>query len=208
MTDAEGSGKQLGIVVRTRRKISELKPHPHRELIPPMSPEDYANLLEDVKRNGILQPIDITPDNVILDGHQRVKVARELGIEEVEVRIPELVGIDEDEYLISVTMNRRHLTEGQKAVLANEYRKILSKKRQSEAGKKAVTIREIKRGNIDSETVSESIKAEVFRSSLGFPVPGEGGKNAVREENAPAFSPHFYRIFTAFLEVFITLHVS
>jgi hypothetical protein len=54
-----------------------------------------------------------------------------------------------------------HLTEGQKAVLANEYRKILSKKRQSEAGKKAATIREIKRGNIDSDTVSESIKAEV-----------------------------------------------
>jgi N6-adenosine-specific RNA methylase IME4 len=162
MTGAEGSWKQLGSVVRTRRKISELKPHPHRELIPPMSPEDYANLLEDIKRNGILQPIDITHDNVILDGHQRVKAARELGIEEVEVRIPdlELVGIDEDEYLISVTMNRRHLTEAQKAVLANEYRKILSKKRQSEAGKKAVTIREIKRGNIDSDTVSESIKVD------------------------------------------------
>jgi N6-adenosine-specific RNA methylase IME4/ParB-like chromosome segregation protein Spo0J len=160
MTGAEGSGKQLGSVVRTRRKISELKPHPHRELVPPMSPEDYHNLLEDIKRNGILQPIDITYGNVILDGHQRVKAARELGIEGVEVRIPDLVGIDEDEYLISVTMNRRHLTEAQKAVLANEYRKILSKKRQSEAGKKAATIREIKRGNIDSDTVSESIKVD------------------------------------------------
>jgi N6-adenosine-specific RNA methylase IME4/ParB-like chromosome segregation protein Spo0J len=117
-----------GSVTGTRRKISELKSHPHQELIPPMSLEDYQNLLDDIKRNGILQPIDITYNNVILDGHHRVKAARELGIKEVEVRIPELLYVDEDEYLISVAVNRRHLTEGQKAVLANEYRKILSKK--------------------------------------------------------------------------------
>jgi len=47
---------------------------------------------------------------------------------------------------------------------ANEYRKILSEKRQSEAGKKAVTVREIKRGNIDVETVSSSINEEQERS--------------------------------------------
>ena len=57
-------------------------------------------------------------------------------------------------------MNRRHLTEGQKAVLANEYMKGLSKKRESEAGKKEVTIREIKRGNIDEETVSPSYEEQ------------------------------------------------
>jgi len=61
-------------------------------------------------------------------------------------------------------MNRRHLTEGQKAVLANEYMKVLSKRRESEAGKKAVTIREIKRGNIDKETVSTSMNEDQDRS--------------------------------------------
>jgi len=61
-------------------------------------------------------------------------------------------------------MNRRHLTEGQKAVLANNYSTILSKKRESEAGKKAVTIREIKKGNIDVETVSSSMNEEQERS--------------------------------------------
>jgi N6-adenosine-specific RNA methylase IME4/ParB-like chromosome segregation protein Spo0J len=114
--------------VSMRRLISELKSHPHQYLIPPMSEEDYHNLLEDIKRNGILQPIDITYNNVILDGHHRVKAAKEVGIKEIEVRIPELLDIDEDEYLISVALNRRHLTEGQKAVLANNYSKILSKK--------------------------------------------------------------------------------
>jgi len=128
----------LETAVRTRRKISELKSHPHQELIPPMSLEDYQNLLDDIKRNGILQPIDVTYNNVILDGHHRVKAARELGIKEVEVRIPELLYVDEDEYLISVAMNRRHLTEGQKAVLANEYRKILSEKAKTQRASDAI----------------------------------------------------------------------
>jgi len=140
-----------------RRLISELKLHPHQYLIPPMSEEDYLNLLEDIRRNGILQPIDITYNNVILDGHHRVKAAKELGIKEVEVRIPELLYVDEDEFLISVAMNRRHLTEGQKAVLANEYRKILSEKAKKERAEIAVIQREINRGNILSETVTDKL---------------------------------------------------
>jgi len=72
--------------------------------------------------------------------------------------------VDEDECLISVALNRRHLTEGQKAVLANEYMKGLSKKRRSEAGKKAVTIREIKRGNIDEATVASTMNEDQDRS--------------------------------------------
>jgi len=40
----------------------------------------------------------------------------------------------------------------------------LSKKRESEAGKKAVTIREIKRGNIDEISVISSMNEEQERS--------------------------------------------
>ena len=108
--------------------ISELKPHPHQNLVPAMSDTEYGDLLKDIKQNGILQPIDITYENVILDGHHRFKAAKELGIKEVEVRVPELIDISADEYLISVALNRRHLSEGQKAVLANEYRKVISEK--------------------------------------------------------------------------------
>jgi len=65
--------------------------------------------------------------------------------------------VDEDEYLISVALNRRHLTEGQKAVLANEYRKILSEKAKKERVEIAVTQREINRGNILSDTVTDKM---------------------------------------------------
>jgi len=65
--------------------------------------------------------------------------------------------VDEDEYLISVALNRKHLTEGQKAVLANEYRKILSEKVKKQRAEIAVTQREINRGNILSDTVTDKM---------------------------------------------------
>lgn len=45
-----------------------------------------------------------------------------------------------------------------KAYLTNEYRKVISEKKEKEAGKIAVTSREIKKGNIDEENVSQSIR--------------------------------------------------
>ncbi|MEM4099012.1 MAG: MT-A70 family methyltransferase, partial [Candidatus Micrarchaeaceae archaeon] len=142
--------------------VSELKPHPHQGLVPRMTNEEYNALLKDIKLNGILQPIDITPERVILDGHHRVKAAKELGIKEVEVRIPELGSMSEDEYLVSVALNRRHLTEGQKAMLALEYQKILSARLQSEAGKKAINERWHPEGYV-SEDVSETYRAKDSR---------------------------------------------
>jgi N6-adenosine-specific RNA methylase IME4/ParB-like chromosome segregation protein Spo0J len=122
-----------------------------------MSDTEYGDLLKDIKQNGILQPIDITYESVILDGHHRLRAAKELGIKDVGVRIPELIDISEDEYLISVALNRRHLSEGHEAVLANEYRKVISKEAESKAGMKANEVRW--HGNeSDSANVSESDK--------------------------------------------------
>ncbi|MEM0124304.1 MAG: MT-A70 family methyltransferase [Candidatus Micrarchaeaceae archaeon] len=142
--------------------VSELKPHPHQGLVPKMTEEEYSALVKDIKLNGILQPIDITPERVILDGHHRVKAAKELGIKEVEVRIPDLGNMSEDEYLVSVALNRRHLTEGQKAMLALEYQKILSARLQSEAGKKAINERWHPEGYV-SEDVSETYRSKDSR---------------------------------------------
>lgn len=79
--------------------------------VPSMSHMEYADLLNDIKQNGILQCLYINYGNVILDGHHRFKAEKELGIKEVEVSIPELFDISKYEYLISVALNRRQLSE-------------------------------------------------------------------------------------------------
>ena len=122
---------------RLKKMISELKPHPHQNLVPAMSDTEYGDLLKDIKQNGILQPIDITYENVILDGHHRFKAAKELGIKEVEVRVPELIDISADEYLISVALNRRQLSEGQKAALMVEYADSITERHNKEKAEKA-----------------------------------------------------------------------
>ncbi|PSN95952.1 hypothetical protein B9Q06_03825 [Candidatus Marsarchaeota G2 archaeon ECH_B_2] len=53
------------------------------------------------------------------------------------------------------------MTEGQKAVLANEYRKILSEKAKKQRGENAIEKRWRPEQKYLSDTVSESIKAEV-----------------------------------------------
>lgn len=48
-----------------------------------MTGEKWNEFLESVKSRGIIEPIVITPDKVIVSGHQRVRACKELGIEEI-----------------------------------------------------------------------------------------------------------------------------
>ena len=47
-----------------------------------MTGEKWNEFLESVKSRGVIEPIVITPDKVIVSGHQRVRACKELGIEE------------------------------------------------------------------------------------------------------------------------------
>lgn len=58
-----------------------------RHVFPALEGKQYDLLKEDIKEKGIRIPIDITKDNVILCGHERVKIAVELGFETVPVNI-------------------------------------------------------------------------------------------------------------------------
>lgn len=52
---------------------------------------DIAELASDIKSNGLLQPIVISPNGVLLCGGRRLKACKELGMDEIEavVRTPE-----------------------------------------------------------------------------------------------------------------------
>lgn len=47
-----------------------------------MTGEKWDEFLESVKSRGVIEPIVITPDKVIVSGHQRIRACKELGIEE------------------------------------------------------------------------------------------------------------------------------
>ena len=65
-------------------KIEELKPHPRNsEFFDDMSGEKWQEFLKSIKTSGVIEPIVITQDKVIVSGHQRVRACKELGITEI-----------------------------------------------------------------------------------------------------------------------------
>jgi ParB-like chromosome segregation protein Spo0J len=83
-----------------------------------MSREEIAELAKDIKANGLRQKIVLDmPDGAILDGRNRYAACKVAGVKpEFEV----YAGNDPISYVLSLNLNRRHLTEAQKAMVASK----------------------------------------------------------------------------------------
>lgn len=83
---------------------------------------DYNALKDDIKRRGIKTNLHCLPDNVVICGNQRLKIALELGLKEVPVQYVYGLETEEDiiEYVIKDNLLRRHLSVEQKAYLVKE----------------------------------------------------------------------------------------
>ena len=94
-----------------------LEPHPLAELFPMMEGEQFAALVSDIRENGLREPI-ITHEGKILDGRNRYAACNEVGVEPM-TREWDQRG-DLLDYVISKNLNRRHLNEAQRAMVANK----------------------------------------------------------------------------------------
>jgi ParB-like chromosome segregation protein Spo0J len=92
--------------------------------MPDLPEEQYAALRAEIEANGIIVPIVVDQHGCILDGHNRKRIADELGIEvPTEVRH---VADDEEATDLAVALNcaRRHLTRDQvRQVIAGEIKR-------------------------------------------------------------------------------------
>lgn len=90
--------------------------HSYCDLLPEMTTDDFNALVNDIKENGLINPI-VLFENQILDGKHRYKACLELGI---EPKIETFKGNKEQalHFVISQNIARRHLLTGQKAALA------------------------------------------------------------------------------------------
>ena len=69
-------------------KVAELIPHPrNNEFFDDLTGQRWDEFLESVETSGVIEPIVITEDKVIVSGHQRVRACKALGIEEVAAEI-------------------------------------------------------------------------------------------------------------------------
>lgn len=86
--------------------------------MPESTRQEYRQLRADIEQRGIVTPLEITADKVVLDGRQRLRAAGELGIARVPVAV--VAPADEVTHMLLAALLRRHLTASQRAALALE----------------------------------------------------------------------------------------
>ena len=102
-----GRSMQTDGAAETRRVV-DLKPDPIYAIIPRMSAQEHAELMDDIKRDGQLMHVDITADDIVVVGLNRVEALRESGMEQVRVRVVETD--DPELYCCTAAAVRRNLT--------------------------------------------------------------------------------------------------
>lgn len=111
-----------------------MKPHRVSELFPLMSESEFAELKADISRNGQREPIWVH-DGQIIDGRNRYRACVELAI---EPRLREWDGQGSlVAFVVSLNLHRRHLSAGQRAMVAAEMLPLLeaeAKERQRKHG--------------------------------------------------------------------------
>lgn len=107
-------------------KISKLIPHPrNNEFFDDMTGDKWKEFLESVRTSGVIEPIVVTQDMVIVSGHQRVRACKELGIDEVLVDIRRYENDDDVvKDLLETNMCQRGEVGGSMIKLGRRYKEL------------------------------------------------------------------------------------
>jgi ParB family chromosome partitioning protein len=113
-----------------RVDLERLKPHPINDEIYSFNSQDHKELKKSITLLGLLEPIVITNDNLILSGHRRYGVIKELGWEDVDCR---LVDVENPKiFIVEANRQRKKTTEEilkEAIILKEEYSKMVKRGR-------------------------------------------------------------------------------
>lgn len=77
-------------------KVTDLKEHPKNKIFfDDLEGDAWSEFLESIRTSGVIVPIVVTKDNVIISGHQRVKACIALGIDEIPAEVKKIDSEDE-----------------------------------------------------------------------------------------------------------------
>jgi len=120
MRNAPG-GNAFNQIQKQEIKTMEVKLHPICEIFPPMSADEFERLKADIKENGQREPITYW-NGLLVDGRHRLRACQDLEVAVIEDELdPET---DPVAYAVSTNLHRRHLTEGQRGMVAADLAKL------------------------------------------------------------------------------------
>jgi N6-adenosine-specific RNA methylase IME4 len=141
--------------------------HPIANLFPLMQGAQFTALVEDIKVNGLRHPI-VEFEGAILDGRNRHRACLEAG---VPVKTEKYRGKDPLGYAMSVNLQRRHLNESQRSMIAIKLANVRLGDNQH------------KRGSANLPTLSQSDAARM----LGVSERSVRSAKTVRDSAIPEF---------------------
>jgi ParB-like chromosome segregation protein Spo0J len=111
-----------GIAMSEIRYVApeRLRPNPLNSIFPDESEAYFEELSADISERGITDPLVAKPDGTLLTGHNRLTIAKRLGLPRVPVRYVQSGMTDETkeiEFVIKDNLLRRHLNDTQRMAL-------------------------------------------------------------------------------------------
>jgi protein gp37 len=108
--------------------------HPFADEFPLIEGEEFEELVSDIKRQGLRQPIVLNHDRtVLIDGRNRFRACEAAGVDPVFETLPahytEAMVLN---YVVSTNIERRHLSVGQKALVGLRYQDLFARAIKSE----------------------------------------------------------------------------
>lgn len=150
----------------------EPSPSPY-QFLPDLSPEEYESLKQDIRARGVQVPVEICADtNAILDGHHRVRIAKELGVSYPRILRAGLSEDDREQHALILNFRRRHLTRVQRrdVVAALSRRGWSSRRIATATGISSPTVlRDLRSAGASDDATGEEIPTVVGTDGKAYP---------------------------------------
>jgi len=177
--------------------IAALIPHPlNVQFFRELPPDERQALKNDIEARGVLVPVIATAAGVILSGHRRAVITRELGRAFIPVQFirGELTPAQEREFLIKDNLLRRHLgPDEKKALIVALYGDEIAQ--DGRGGDRKSAAAKIKSANFTFDSKTETIPQRIERETGGA-IKRDSAKRTIAEirkerkgEHAQAATP-------------------
>jgi protein gp37/ParB-like chromosome segregation protein Spo0J len=144
-------------------RLGEFEVHPFADAFPLIDGDEFDQLVMDIKKNGLREPIVLNHDRTVLvDGRNRYRACEAAGADPVFETLPERYTepliLD---LIVSKNMARRQLNAGQRALMALEYERYYAaaaKASQREAGRQTAE-------KVNAQVTSSTVRADLREPS-------------------------------------------
>ena len=143
----------------------ELKINPaFRDLIPPLTKDEYQGLEENLIKNGCLDALKVW-NGTILDGHNRYELCKKnsVAFETIDIDVE-----DEDDakiWIIKNQFDRRNLNDAQRSMLALEIEPSIAARAKKNQGKRSDILPTLVKGSINTQAEVAKV-AQVSKGTI------------------------------------------